>query len=57
MTQFNGMGPTAPQGQNCRIEDFPWGACPAAFGKQMASTGSTWSTSASVPPLQVEPAG
>lgn len=57
VTQLNGMGLTAPQGQNCRIEDFLSGACLAAFGKQLASTGSKWSASASAPPLQAKPAG
>jgi len=53
VTQFNGMGLTAPQGQNCTIEDFLSGTCLANFGKQLAKTGGKWSATSSVPPMQV----
>jgi len=53
VTQFNGMGLTAPQGQNCTIEDFLSGTCLANLGKQLAKTGGKWSATSSVPPMQV----
>jgi len=52
VTQFNGMGLTAPQGQNCPIEEFLSGACLAAFGKRLASSGAKWSASSSAAPTQ-----
>jgi|GEM_PF-2123386 len=57
VTQFNGMGLSAPQGQNCSINDFLSGACLAAFGKQLAKTGAKWSASSPVPPNQVPATG
>ena len=36
VTQFNGMGLTAPQGQNCTVDEFLSGACLEAFKKQLA---------------------
>jgi hypothetical protein len=52
VTQFNGMGLTAPQGQNCSIPEFLSGACLAAFGKQLARDKAVWSATASAPPRQ-----
>ena len=57
VTQFNGMGLTAPQGQNCTIEEFLSGACLKDFGKQLAKTGGKWSATSSVPPQQIRPTG
>ena len=57
VTQFNGMGLSAPQGQNCTVEDFLSGACLTAFGKQLAKTGGKWSATSAVPPLQVPASG
>ena len=57
VTQFNGMGLSAPQGQNCTVQDFLSGACLVAFGKQLAKTGATWSSTSSVPPTQVKASG
>ena len=53
VTQTNGMGLSAPQGQNCTIEEFLSGTCLKDFGTQLARTGSTWSASVSAPPAQV----
>ena len=56
VTQFNGMGLTAPQGQNCTIEEFLSGACLESFGKQLAKTGAAWSSTSKTVPAQVKPA-
>ena len=53
VTQFNGMGLTAPQGQNCSIEEFLSGACLTSFGAQLAKTGAKWSASSATPPAQL----
>ena len=45
VTQFNGMGLTAPQGQNCAIDEFLSGACLAAFKEQLTKDGAVWSAS------------
>ena len=55
VTQFNGMGLSAPQGQNCSVADFLSGACLQKFGKQLAKTGSTWSSTSTAVPTQVAP--
>jgi hypothetical protein len=52
VTQFNGMALSAPQGQNCSVDDFLSGACLTAFGKQLAETGGTWSATSAAPPQQ-----
>jgi len=57
VTQFNGMGLSAPQGQNCTVEEFLSGTCLANFGKQLAKTGGKWSATSAVPPMQVPAAG
>ena len=57
VTQFNGMGLSAPQGQNCTVEDFLSGACQTAFGKQLAKTGGKWSATSAVPPCRFRPPG
>ena len=54
VTQFNGMGLSAPQGQNCTIEEFLSGACLEAFGKQLAKTGAVWSSASKTVPVQVK---
>jgi hypothetical protein len=56
VTQFNGMGLSAPQGQNCAIEEFLSGECLKRFGQQLAQTGAKWSSSMQQPPAQ-KPAG
>ena len=55
VTQFNGMGLSAPQGQNCSVADFLSGACLQKFGKQLAKTGSKWSSTSTAVPTQVAP--
>ncbi len=52
VTQFNGMGLTAPQGQNCTVEEFLSGKCLKNFGKQLAKTGAKWSSASDTPPAQ-----
>jgi hypothetical protein len=55
VTQFNGMGLAAPQGQNCSIKAFLSGKCLKAFGAQLAADGSVWSATSATPPEQVQP--
>ena len=55
VTQFNGMGLAAPQGQNCSIKAFLSGKCLKAFGAQLAEDGSVWSATSATPPEQVQP--
>jgi hypothetical protein len=55
VTQFNGMGLTAPQGQNCTVAEFLSGACLKAFAKQLAKTGGVWSATSPAPPIQAPP--
>lgn len=55
VTQFNGMGLTAPQGQNCSIEEFLSGACLKALGEQLSLQGAVWSASSTEPPAQRSP--
>ena len=52
VTQFNGMGLTAPQGQNCTIDEFLSGACLEAFKDQLREDGSQWSASSAEGPTQ-----
>ena len=52
VTQFNGMGLTAPQGQNCTVEEFLSGKCLKDFGEQLAQTGAKWSSQSATPPEQ-----
>ncbi len=52
VTQFNGMGLTAPQGQNCTIGDFLSGACLESFKAQLAADGAKWSASDPTGPTQ-----
>jgi hypothetical protein len=55
VTQFNGMGLSAPQGQNCSIDAFLSGKCLEDFGAQLAEDGSVWSASSATPPEQIMP--
>ena len=55
VTQFNGMGLSAPQGQNCPIDEFLSGKCLEDFGAQLAEDGSVWSATSPTPPVQVMP--
>jgi len=52
VTQFNGMGLSAPQGENCTIDEFLSGACLKQFGAQLAKTNSRWSAASTTPPSQ-----
>ena len=52
VTQFNGMGLSAPQGQNCTVQEFVSGACLAAFGKRLAQSGAQWSATSAAAPSQ-----
>jgi len=52
VTQFNGMGLTAPQGQNCSIQEFTSGKCLAAFEQRLAESGSAWSATSITGPKQ-----
>ena len=55
VTQFNGMGLTAPQGQNCTVDEFLSGACLEAFKEQLAADGAQWSASNPTGPTQKSP--
>ncbi len=50
VTQFNGMGLSAPQGENCSVSDFVSGACLTAFAQQLAKSNSKWSATSTTPP-------
>lgn len=52
VTQFNGMGLTAPQGQNCSIKRYLSGKCLAAFEERLAASGAAWSATSIVGPKQ-----
>ena len=52
VTQTNGMGRTAPSGQNCSIADFLSGRCLAALQARLRSTGQVWSASGGWPAQQ-----
>jgi hypothetical protein len=52
VTQLNGMGLSAPQGQNCSVEEFLSGACLEAFKKQLKADGAKWSDSDPEGPAQ-----
>jgi hypothetical protein len=52
VTQFNGMGLTAPQGENCTIEEFTSGKCLKNFASQLAKTKSVWSGKSVTAPAQ-----
>ncbi len=52
VTQFNGMGLTAPQGQNCTVDEFLSGACLEAFKEQLAADGAKWSKTDPTGPTQ-----
>jgi hypothetical protein len=49
VTQTNGMGLTAPQGQNCTIADLLSGACLQRFQDRLRSSGARWSASGGWP--------
>lgn len=49
ITQDNGMGLTAPAGQNCSIEDFLSGKCLADFQSRQQAAGQQWSASGDWP--------
>lgn len=55
VTQFNGMGLTAPQGQNCSVDEFLSGDCLEALSKQLADQGAVWSSHSTTPPTQRSP--
>ena len=55
VTQFNGMGLSAPQGQNCAIDAFLSGKCLEDFAAQLAEDGAVWSATSPTPPAQVMP--
>jgi hypothetical protein len=52
VTQFNGMGLTAPQGQNCSIKQFLSGKCLATFEQRLAGSGAAWSSTSIAGPKQ-----
>ena len=55
VTQFNGMGLTAPQGQNCSIKEFLSGKCLQDFEQGLTAAGARWSTISAAGPTQASP--
>ena len=52
VTQFNGMGLTAPSGVNCSIAEFTSGDCLGRLEQNLASTGQAWSSKSLTGPQQ-----
>ena len=52
VTQTNGMGLSAPIGQNCAVDEFESGACVQKLSARMASTGQRWSATQATAPAQ-----
>ena len=55
VTQQNGMGLTAPAGQNCTIEEFLSGACLQDLSDRLEQNGQVWSATAATAPPQLTP--
>ena len=49
VTQTNGMGLTAPAGENCTIDEFLSGACLERFQSRQQEAGQAWSASGDWP--------
>jgi hypothetical protein len=52
VTQQNGMGLTAPAGQNCTIEEFLDGTCLKDLSDRLQQTGQVWSATKATAPAQ-----
>jgi hypothetical protein len=55
VTQQNGMGLSAPAGQNCTIEEFLSGACLQDLSDRLEQSGQVWSAAAATAPPQLTP--
>lgn len=53
--QANGMGLSAPAGQNCTVEAFLSGDCLEAFSARLSQAGQVWSASQATAPPQKAP--
>ena len=55
VTQQNGMGLSAPAGQNCTVEGFLSGDCLASLSTRLSQNGEVWSATAAAAPPQQQP--
>jgi len=55
VTQQNGMGLSAPAGQNCTVEGFLSGDCLASLSTRLTQNGEVWSATAAAAPQQLQP--
>ena len=55
VTQQNGMGLSAPAGQNCTVDEFLRGDCLTALSERLAENGEVWSATAATAPTQLQP--
>jgi len=55
VNQKNGMGLTAPAGQNCTVDGFLSGQCLQALSSRLAQNGEVWSASSATAPAQQSP--
>ena len=55
VTQQNGMGLSAPAGQNCSIEDFLDGTCLKDLSTRLQQSGQVWSAERATAPAQAGP--
>ena len=55
VTQQNGMGLSAPAGQNCTVDAFLSGDCLTALSTRLAQNGEVWSATAASAPPQLDP--
>jgi hypothetical protein len=55
ITQTNGMGLSAPAGQNCTVDAFLSGECLTALSNRLAQNGEVWSATAATAPEQLSP--
>ena len=55
VTQSNGMGRSAPAGQNCTVEEFLSGDCVEELSARLAQSGQVWSSGSATAPAQKSP--
>ncbi len=55
VTQTNGMGLSAPAGQNCAVAELLSGACVQKLSARLAQSGEVWSAKQASAPAQKSP--
>lgn len=55
VTQQNGMGLSAPAGQNCSVDGFLSGDCLTALSTRLTQNGEVWSATSPTAPPQLQP--